>query len=391
MTNQTEQDSVFEAVSGGITNRRRLWFEAGLITAFWTCIFLFTIGERALDPRGPAQLRPGTLLHTAFENALWLLATPGIFWLTRRYSLESNTWPRILLLHLATAFGAAITIDYVSHTLFPVLSRPYSLARSLLDLGFLDELVIALVVLTAGFARAYFLRYQERRKDAARFKAQATELQAQLAEARLAALRMQINPHFLFNTLHAVSSFIDEDPPVAQRIIARLSKLLRYALDNTDVQEVPLREELQFLRDYLDIQRLRFEGQLETAVEVPSELHEALVPSLILQPLVENAVKHGAGQTDGIGRVVVRARREGKHLLLSVHDNGPGFDPSSVNGSDNNRGVGLRNTRERLENLYGSEANLSLQPAKEGGLVARITIPYHTSSDLSTTVISPDD
>lgn len=385
MANNTAQGKLLQVLPAANSRRKRWWAEAGLIVAFWTCIFMFTVVQRGVDSFGTEGFEAGLLWHTAFEYVLWLLVTPLIFWMARRFSLEKRPWLRNVLLHIAAAFGVAIIVDAVSHIVFPVHPQPYSLGQGILGFGFFDELIIGLVVIMAGFARGYFWQYQERQKEAVQFKTKAAELQAQLAEARLAALRMQINPHFLFNTLHAISSLIDEDARSAQRVITRLSKLLRYALDNTDVQEVSLREEMNFLKDYLQIQQIRFEDQLEVQLEVPQGLQDALVPSLILQPLVENAIKHGARSAKGVGRVEVQVYRETNHLLLCVSDNGPGLDGFPANGTD---GVGLHNTRERLENLYGGEAALTLESSSSGGLRVSVTVPYHTSGDLSTTTVS---
>lgn len=388
MTNQTDQDNSFEPASDGITSRRRLWIETGLVIAFWTCLFLLTMGERAVGPDRPSSLWSKGLAHTAFENVLWLLATPGFFWLTRRYSLEQATWSRSLPLYLAAAFGAAVAVDYVSHVLFPVFPQPYTLARSLSWLGFIEEFIIALVVLMAGVARAYFLQFQARQKEALRYKAQASALQAQLADARLSALRMQINPHFLFNTLNSISSLADESPEAVQRIVARLSALLRRALEGDANQEVPLAKELSFIRDYLEIQRVRFDEQLEVVEHTDENVQDALVPDLILQPLVENAIKHGATAANGhAARIVLGARRDpdSDRLVLTVRDNGPGLDEGVEERAAQEGRVGLANTRKRLDALYGAEASLDLTNAPEGGLIATITLPYHTAADLRST------
>jgi LytS/YehU family sensor histidine kinase len=241
---------------------------------------------------------------------------------------------------------------------------------ALLRMRFLDELVIYLAVLAAGFARDYFLRYRAHAAESAR-------LEAQLAEARLAALRMQLNPHFLFNTLHAVSALVERDPAGVRRLVARLSALLRHVLDSGARQEVTLAEELAFARDYLDIQRVRFQDRLRVEEEVPEDLLDALVPNLILQPLVENAIVHGVGRHESAGRIRIGARRDAECLELTVEDDGPG-----LSGDGRGGGVGIGNTRARLAAMYGDEAALELRPAPAGGLVARVRLPYHAAGDL---------
>src|SRR5690606_13258006 len=177
---------------------------------------------------------------------------------------------------------------------------------SVTRLSFLRDLIIYLAVLAAGIAREYFLRYQARQAETVRLQAHAAQLQAQLARARLEALRMQINPHFLFNTLHAVSSLVERDPRGVRRMIAHLSELLRSTLDGPGEQEVTLEKELGFLQRYMEIMRVRFQGRLEVEVDAGAEVLRALVPNLILQPVVENAIKHGTSRVLSTGRIMVR-------------------------------------------------------------------------------------
>ncbi len=223
--------------------------------------------------------------------------------------------------------------------------------------------------MTAGYAREYFLRDQERQRESIELQARAARLQAQLADARLDALRGQINPHFLFNTLHAVAALVERDPAGVRRMIARLSELLRRTIDADGSEEVPLREELDFLQRYIEIMEIRFQGKLHVDSNVEPDTLEVWVPSLVLQPIVENALEHGASRAAGDGRVEISARRSGGNLLLTVRDNGPGVDARSASG------VGLANTRARLRELYGEAAALTLSSAEGGGAVATITIP----------------
>jgi len=260
--------------------------------------------------------------------------------------------------------------------------RTFSLANSLLTFRFIDELIIYLTVLAAGFARDYFMRFQERQAEMMHLRTQAVQLQAQLAEARLQTLRMQVNPHFLFNTLHAVSSLVERDPRGVRRMIARLSELLRYTMERAGEQEVSLHEELLFLEGYLEIQQIRFQDRLEVEEDIAPDVLDALVPSLILQPLVENAIKHGVSRIEEMGRIEIKAWREDETLCLSVRDNGPGLVETSGDGERTSEGVGLRNTRERLQSLYGTAQQLVLKSAPSGGAHAQIRLPFHTRADL---------
>lgn len=388
-------------------NARRRWIEAALIVAFWVCIFMLTAGRRAIGPwgpGGPGGLSTNEVLQAGITYAVWLLLTPGIFWLAVRFSLDRRDWPLSLLLHLGAALVVAVAMEVLWYHTFRALvwepgsfgfrsaDRSFSMARTVFSLRFLDELIIYFVVLAAGFARDYFHRYRQRQEEASQLRAQSAELQAQLAEARLQALRMQINPHFLFNTLHAISSLVERDAVGVQRMVARLSKLLRYALESSSSQEVPLEEELAFLDDYLEIQRIRFEEHLDVSLDVAPRVEEGLVPSLILQPLVENAIKHGASKAEGKGFVEITARREGNDLVMRVRDNGPGLGSTTDNGQQpRTEGIGLANTRERLENLYGDAQSLTFHAVEDGGLVVQIVVPYHTRADLYTPAYSSEE
>ncbi|MDX1532561.1 MAG: histidine kinase, partial [Rhodothermales bacterium] len=325
------------------------------------------------------------------EYGLWAAVTPAVFGLARSLPLERGVWARRVVLHLGVAAVVAAAFELLLHgvlrpRLIPEFGRGWRGGAPmdlLLRLGFLDELVIYVAVLAAGFARDYFVRFREREAEAARYRAEAARLEAQLSEARLDALRMQLNPHFLFNTLHAVSALVERDPAGVRTMIARLSGLLRHVLDGGARQEVPLRDELAFLRGYLEIQRVRFQGRLEVEEDAAPAALDALVPNLVLQPLVENAIEHGvSGKEEGVGRIVITARRDGAALVLEVRDNGPG--PARTNGTAARPGVGLRNTRERLDALYGDAARLDLRAGPAGGTVAAVTLPYHTGADLHT-------
>ena len=209
------------------------------------------------------------------------------------------------------------------------------------EFWFLDELMVYVVVLMAGFARVYYLQKREREAEAERLEARTEALEAQLTEARL-------------------------------------SELLRHVLDEDAPQEVPLSEELDFLDDYLDIQTIRFQGNLDTTIDVPPPLHDARVPNLLLQPVVENAIRHGTSQIRGTGRIVIRGRRDYDRLMLTVQDNGPGMSAEPTDG------LGLRNVRARLSELCGDDATLRFDTSSDGGTRVTLDLPYHTGTDLYT-------
>ena len=213
----------------------------------------------------------------------------------------------------------------------------------------------------------YYKAYREHERQAA---ALATEL----VQARLQALRMQVNPHFLFNTLNTISALIHESPNAAERMIARLSELLRRTLDRSGAQEVPLREEVEFLKSYLEIEQMRFPDRLRVTFEIEPRTEELLVPQLILQPLVENALRHGILPREEAGRLEISAKILGdQRLELKVRDNGNGLPPA--NGTPRREGIGLQNVRSRLAQLYGSGQEFTIGNATGGGVEARLCIP----------------
>jgi LytS/YehU family sensor histidine kinase len=234
----------------------------------------------------------------------------------------------------------------------------------LLVKAFNFNLLIYWVIVGVNHAFGYYRQAQDR-------ALRATELERRLAQARLQALQMQLNPHFLFNTLNAISVLMHKDLKSADRMLGRLADLLRYALDSSAEQEVPLQRELEFLERYLEIERTRFGQRLTVSIEVDSRLGGALVPTLILQPLVENAIKHGFEPRSRAGRIELRGREEEGRLVLTVRDNGPGLDSTRSPG----KGIGLANTRARLEQLYGTAQEFTLRNVDGGGLEAVVVLP----------------
>lgn len=367
--------------------------EWGLILAFWALLALFAIGNRVLDPRDGMidwARTPYLAGRVAIEFVIWAFLTPLIFRIAQAFPLERPRFGRTVLLHVGIALAIAVFVDVAEDLMRtyvfiePGRTAEFTPLRSITRLWLLNEFMVYLVVLATGFAREHYLQRKAQQKETAHLEdrartleARTARLEAQLTEARLEALRMQLNPHFLFNTLHAISTLVERDPKGVRTMVARLSELLRRVLDEQTPQEVPLAQELEFLDDYLDIQKVRFQGKLDVTLDVPMDLRAAYVPNLILQPIVENAIKHGTSRVRGVGLIHVRARRKGDALALSVRDNGPGW-PSNGNGE----GVGLKNVKARLQELYGDDHTLDLAPAPEGGARVAITLPFHTGADL---------
>jgi two-component system LytT family sensor kinase len=373
------------------------------VFAFWTMLAVLTAANKLADQRDALSVVSRTVpVALAFQQMYtWALLTPFVFWLAGRFSIDrSNAVARLVLL-LAIGVVVAFSVDRLNSSLVTAFHVRPGFGGALPPFGgpgyggffsiphgpmILNHFILYIGVLSAGFARDYFLRYRSHEIETARLQSETAQLQAQLAQARLAALNAQLNPHFLFNTLHAVSSLVERDPRGVRRMIARLSELLRYTLDGGHDPEVAVSQEIAFLERYLEIMQIRFEDKLEIDVQVGDDAREALVPSLILQPLVENAVKHGVEKISGTGRIEISAMRNDDQLVLGVCDNGPG--PSSLDSGEN--GVGLRNIRERLEHLYGGAQSLTLVERPGGGTIARIEIPFRSRAELRTTVVSEE-
>lgn len=322
----------------------------------------------------------GQALYWAFGDWYeWALLSPAIFWLSRRFEFDRTRWPGSIAVHLG--FGLALSTIHAAMCAAAavlqgvVVGPPISFLESfqrLLATRTHFNLAVYVVIVSAWHAWNYHRKYRER-------EAEAADLTARLAQAQLEALRMQLNPHFLFNTLNAISSLMLKDVIAANKMISRLGELLRFALETKDQQEVPLKQELEFLQRYLEIERIRFGPRLNFAMQMEPSTLDASVPNLILQPLVENAIRYAIEPSSGIGQITLRSTRENGSLLIQVADNGSGLAPASTlaahHGADHRERVGLRNTRERLQKLYGAAQSFDLRDNPSGGVIASITIP----------------
>jgi two-component system, LytTR family, sensor kinase len=256
-------------------------------------------------------------------------------------------------------------------TLWPRAPYPFATRAQRIYLTNLDwALMTYSAIVGLSYAFAY---YRESRARAVR----AAHLEARLAEARLKTLEAELHPHFLFNTLHAISTLVHTQPESADRMISRLSDLLRITFDRSGAACVPLQEELEFLQKYLEIEQTRFEDRLTVDYEIDPDTLDAEVPRLILQPLVENAIKHGVAPRTGPGTVSIASRHDGSQLCLMVRDNGVGL--SGGDRAKLHHGVGLANTRDRLECLYGAAHALDFIEAGEG-LTVEMRLPFHRVS-----------
>ena len=328
----------------------------------------------------PIALSRAILRVLPFWLLVGLLAPPIIFLSHRIRPAKYEFWSRVPI-QVVTAMVLAMVLLAGRAWLDPLGPRPPGQIRqsawNLLQTYFVID-VLALVALVGLFDALYYYR-ESRAQEVA-----ASRLRASLAEARLQVLIAQFEPHFLFNTLNAISVLaLEGRNESVVDMLQRLSQLLRVSLDGNRPPEVPLEMEMQFIADYVEIQRIRFSDRLTFVKDVSPEAAGALVPSMILQPLVENAVVHGIAQHRGRGCVTVRASRSGKSLLLEVSDTGPGFGRS---GRDiGARGLGLATIRARLEQLYGSDQRMECIDLPEGGASVRLSLPLRRlpESDVS--------
>ena len=308
--------------------------------------------------------------------AVWALLTPVVFAAAARFPLDRGGLRRVLPLHLvialAVAFVGALAATAVAMALGWPAAEGYGWG-TMLQRYMARRLHVNLLIYAALVGAYHALEYRRRLQER---EAAAAELRTRLAEAQLQSLRTQLQPHFLFNTLNAVSVLaLKGETQSVVRMLSRLSELLRLTLDGAPGQEVPLRQELAVLERYVDIERVRFPDRLEVRVDAAPETHEALVPSLLLQPLVENAIRHGIAQTVGAGRVHVRAEHRGGRLWMEVRDTGPGFPPAGAQ----REGIGLANVRARLAFLYEDEGRFTLDNAPEGGAVVTVEVPFRVA------------
>jgi signal transduction histidine kinase len=301
---------------------------------------------------------------------------PFVIWVARKNPFHKNSWLKPLLVHLV-----AMTVFSIAHTTWNWVTR--LLLAPLIGLGHYDygRIVVRYPMEYSGDVIAWislvgFVYLFDYYRASKQRELQTAQLEASLAQSQLQNLRLQMEPHFLFNSLNAISATMYEDVRAADEMISALSDLLRNSLSNSRAQEVPLHKEVELLEDYLSVMRARLEDRLVVDLDVQPGTEEALVPSLVLQPLVENSIRHGLDPKTAALRIEVSAKRDGGALHLQVRDNGRGLPKGET--AVVHKGIGLGNTESRLEALYGSEHRLQWQAAPEGGFLVTLEIPYHT-------------
>lgn len=298
---------------------------------------------------------------------IWAALTPLVLWLTRHATFTPRRRARsagILALAGAGFFLASGVFEWVLG-LVTGINWARQFWSMLLSECVETRLLAFLAIITLGWSARYFALYRTRHLHA-------SELEARLTKTHLQVLKMQLQPHFLFNTLNTIAELVHTDPEAADQMITRLGRLLRLSLDQAGHQVVPLRQETDFLRVYIDIEQVRFQDRLQIVWDLAPDTLEAGVPTLLWQPVLENAIRHGVTPLAGRGRIVIASSRQGDDLVLEIRDNGRGLPAGGIP----HEGVGLRNLRERVDQLYGARARFTLAPALGGGTTATLRLPF---------------
>lgn len=355
-------------VTAGKTDLHTAATRGAVYFVAWTLVAVATTElQAAAQPDGGEAF--GRLIRMSLASCwLWALYTPAILALSRRVRIDRTNWPKTVPIHLGIAALATFIDVALMRAIAPYIGAGAPPSETPLHVTFLRTLFLYslcyFVIVALAHVRYYAGLSYERDLRAA-------TLETQLAEARLTALQGQLRPHFLFNTLNMIAEQVYTDPAGADAMLTRLGVLLRSSFTEADRERVPLRRELELLESYVDIMRARFHGRLTFELNVDPATLDALVPRFILQPLVENAIKHGVEPREEGGRVTVTARRHDGSVDLEVRDNGDGLAGAI------REGTGVRNSRERLLHLYGPDRQeFALTPAPGGGTIALVVVPF---------------
>lgn len=353
---------------------------AAIAFAGWTCVALFFANRLFFSHQLTHQPISWVeaISWSFLDWYLWAALSPFVFRASRHFPLGRGAPIRNVFVHLllsviftvvhSTIYGTIVwNVRWIPAQDVTLTGLVQGLFFGKFHLGVVTYWV--LVVLRHTFD--FYTRYREEELRVSR-------MEAQLAQAQLQALRMQLHPHFLFNTLNAIAALMHRDVDAAERMLARLSDFLRLTLEAGAAHEVSLRQELEFLKRYLEIEQTRFADRLEVSVDVDPTALDARVPNLILQPLVENAIRHGIACSASAGHVEIAAHRRNGALLLQVSDDGPGLTAGAAQPL--REGVGLTNTRARLAQLYGAGSSLDFANRREGGVQVTLTIPFRTEA-----------
>ncbi len=335
--------------------------------ALWTLLPLLLAAEATLRSNNPSTVWPDLVAFRLLDWYACGVFVPLFIWATRRWPVDRRHLSTRIPLHLGIIVGASVLKIVLFHNVRGFFGMPTTMSiGDAFVRGTISE-VIAFAATAAGIhALVFYERYRERDALSAR-------LQASLTDAQLHMLRAQLNPHFLFNTLNAITTLLHRDPHRADAMLTRLGELLRLTLRSDPDHEIPLRDELVLLDKYLDIMCMRFDDRVSVTQNIAPEVVGALVPSFVLQPIVENAFEHGVAKRQSQGRIEVDAclAEGGTQVILRVRDDGPGADAQTRTD-----GVGITNTRGRLQAMYGGAGGLDLSAAPGGGTLVELRFPF---------------
>ena len=360
-------------------NLRRRTVQWLLIFGCWTIVSLLSVTRHYMEEAGTAESRPFWKVFLIWLTCYysWALLTPAVFSVANRWPLIKRYWGRNFLAHIPLSFAFTAISILVSHFFFCLIvhrpvTDPGEYLQSLKFSTFLKHFPLYWTALAVANGLTYFRALQQKERLAAQLQLERSQLESSLRQAQLDALRMQLNPHFLFNTLQTISVLMMDDTTAANRMLVRLSDLLRSTLKSSVDSFTLLSNEISFLRSYLEIEQIRFADRLCVQWNLEPGIERAFVPSLLLQPLVENSIRHGIARMSTPGVVTISGRIEDHLLHLSVADTGPGV--SQEPGDAIGHGIGLSNTRKRLKQLY-PQHEMEIFAGPLGGFEVRMTIP----------------
>ena len=334
--------------------------ELTLIVGSWSVYAVISTGRSLAIGYSPAVAATASIASAA----VWASLTVLIFWLSRSFPLDRKPRLRSIVVHIGASGIVALLEVVASFGMFQAIGLDQPFMDHFLR-GFPFDIAVYWMVTGVAHGLMYYRRYRQR-------DAEAALLATRLVHAELQNLKSQLQPHFLFNALNTISALMHRDVKAADRMLSRLGDLLRASLEHTSTQEVSLLEELNFLQSYLEIEQTRLADRLTVEMDIPHNVLDARVPHMILQPLVENAIRHGVAPRAGPGHVLIRARGRRDMLDLEVIDDGPGAPA----GRSRNGGLGLANTRARLEQLYGNAFTFEPKNRAEGGFRVSLSIPF---------------
>jgi two-component system LytT family sensor kinase len=372
---------------------RAFWIVSLASLATWS--FIIVSSSVSMYEFDRSVGHPVTLLHEFIlplvNYLIFAFLTPFVFFLARRHPIQRDNWRQSVFLYFVGGLGFTAAHVVLRCLIYPVWDPringytsavwnstrhvpqiKWILFQRLFFYNMVDDIASTyLAIVLVAHAVWYYQNFRER-------EIRATQLETQLTKARLKALKSQMQPHFLFNTMHSISALVLTDASAADKMITRLSDFLRINLANDDVQFTTLSRELEFVNGYLEIEKVRFEERLNVVFNIAPDTLDAHVPHLLLQPLVENAIRHGISRRRGGGELGITSKRKDRHVYLRVKDNGPGL--TEVERDRLTAGFGLRATRERLQTIYGDDQSLGIRGLAEGGVEVELRLPFRTDS-----------